>query len=300
MQANRHPGLAIESWAPRLYSPAVADFTKKVVSSCKGISYSRAKALIFAVAKLAAFAESRGLALTTEVVLQTSVINRYLSSDPKNFNPATLRTIATNLRSVRLNLTQESPPDSIRFERERAKAPYTVNEIDAFLTLAQHQPTVSRRHRANALISLGVGAGLSGADLRYVRGSDISHVSGGLVVHVGGSHPRVVPVLRKFHELLDFAADYAGEAYIVGGVDRARKNITSGLVASLAGGIDLPPLDLRRMRSTWLIFVAEVIGLQAFMAAAGVNCSQRLGDIVSFLPPVGEEDSVRLLSGRRC
>lgn len=132
MQLNSHPGLAIESWTPRLYSQAVADFTKKVVSCCKGINPSRAKALIFAVAKLAAFAESRGLALSTEVVLRPSVINRYLLSDAKDLNPATLRTIATNLRAVCLNLTQESPPDSIRLERERAKAPYTVNEIDAF------------------------------------------------------------------------------------------------------------------------------------------------------------------------
>ncbi len=92
---------------------------------------------------------------------------------------------------------------------------------------------------------------------------------------------------------------HAGEGFIVGGMDRARKNITSGLVAPLAGGIDLAPLCIRWLRSTWLTSVAETIGLRAFMEASGVDCSQRLGDIVSSLPVVDEAESMRLLSGKR-
>ena len=40
------------------------------------------------------------------------------------------------------------------------------------------------------------------------------------------------------------------------------------------------------------------IGLGAFMAAAGISCSQRLGDIVAGLPPVSEPEMVALLGQR--
>ena len=39
-----------------------------------------------------------------------------------------------------------------------------------------------------------------------------------------------------------------------------------------------------RLRSTWLAAVAEGIGLRAFMDAAGICCSQRLGEVVGAQP----------------
>ena len=65
----------------------------------------------------------------------------------------------------------------------------------------------------------------------------------------------------------------------------------------LAGGTDLPRLEQARLRATWLSELAQAIGLGAFMAATGVDCSQRLGDIVSTLAPVAETEAVALLGG---
>lgn len=45
--------------------------------------------------------------------------------------------------------------------------------------------------------------------------------------------------------------------------------------------------------------MAETIGLRAFMDAAGITCSQRLGDLVAGLLPRSEEEAVALLVGRR-
>ena len=42
-----------------------------------------------------------------------------------------------------------------------------------------------------------------------------------------------------------------------------------------------------------------MIGLQAFMAAAGVHCSQRLGDIAAALPRAARREMVTLLGGKR-
>ena len=69
-------------------------------------------------------------------------------------------------------------------------------------------------------------------------------------------------------------------------------------MASLAGGADLARLEQARLRATWLSELAGLIGLPAFMAAAGVDCSQRLGDIVAGLPTPPEAEALGLLGGR--
>ena len=98
--------------------------------------------------------------------------------------------------------------------RERAKAPYSPAEIAAFLALADAQPTVSRRMRAAGLVCLGAGAGLTGADLRGVRGADVVCRSGGVLVDVRGARPRAVPVLARYHQRLLACAEFAGPGLV--------------------------------------------------------------------------------------
>jgi hypothetical protein len=106
----------------------------------------------------------------------------------------------------------------------------------------------------------------------------------------------VVPVRVGYHERLICAAEFAGDDYVTGGFSAARKNVTTDLVSSVAGGLDLPTLETARLRATWLVACAQAIGLDAFMAAAGITCSQRLGDLVSRLVDTDEPRSVALLS----
>jgi len=78
-----------------------------------------------------------------------------------------------------------------------------------------------------------------------------------------------------------------------------RGNITNPLTRSLAGGAGLPALNTSRLRATWLADVARLLGLPEFMHAAGITCSQRLGDIIAALDPAGDEEhAVTLLGGR--
>jgi hypothetical protein len=84
---------------------------------------------------------------------------------------------------------------------------------------------------------------------------------------------------------------------VIGGFSAQRRNVTADLKASVAGGADLPALDTGRLRATWLVEAAGAIGLRAFMDAAGITCSQRLGDLVATLAARTEEDAVALLGG---
>ena len=73
----------------------------------------------------------------------------------------------------------------------------------------------------------------------------------------------------------------------------------AGCRRDLAGGTGLPRLDTSRLRAAWLAEVTELLGLATFMAAAGISCSQRLGDLVAGLEPADEAAAVWLLGAAR-
>jgi integrase len=190
-------------------------------------------------------------------------------------------------------------PADVPLPRERAKQPFSPAQIDGYLALADAQPAAARRMRAAGLVCLGAGAGLIRGDLRAVRGSDIIARSGGVIVAVRGARPRVVPVLSRYHARLLAAAAFAGSGLVTGGIGPDRRNITTPLISALAGGAGLPRLDTSRLRATWLRDCADLLGLATFMHAAGITCSQRLGDLLAGLEPASEPDAVRLLGAAR-
>ena len=108
-----------------------------------------------------------------------------------------------------------------------------------------------------------------------------------------------VPALARYHEPLLESAQFAGDQLVTGGTDPARHNITNPLAGSLAGGTGLPRLEGSRLRATWLADCAQILGLATFLHAAGITCSQRLGDITAALDPGGEAEAVALLGGQR-
>lgn len=284
-----------DRWRPRTVGDDVAAFALTVVGACGPLRGERRKNLLWASAQLGAFSLSVGLALEPGVVFSEAAIERFVVVGTSGFSEATRRTLRTNLRFVARHQGPYRQP--VALVRQRSKAPYTDAEIAAYLALADAQPTEARRQRAGGLISLGAGAGLTGVDLRAVRGSDVIERSGGVVVVVEGRRRRVVPVLAPYAPRALAAGRFAHDGYIVGGVEPTRRNITTSLIASLSGGHDLGRLELARLRATWLATVAERIGLPTLMAAAGITCSQRLGDVVGTLATLEETAAVALLGG---
>ncbi len=286
------------SWRPSSVSPQAAEFARQVVTAAGPHGRERAKNLLWAAGKLADHGIGLGLDPVPGVLLHPSVIERLTAHAP-GLSGVTRRTLRTNLRFIARRVVPQLHPADAPLPRERARAPYSPAEINGYLALADAQPTAARRMRTAGLVCLGAGAGLIRADLRAVRGTDICCRSGGVIVTVRGSRPRVVPVLARYHQPLLAAAAFAGTGLITGGTDPARHNVTNPLARSLAGGTGLPALDTSRLRATWLAGCAERLGLATFMAAAGITCSQRLGDIIAALDPGGEASAVTLLGGQR-
>jgi integrase len=298
LPARRSAGGLIASWRPSSVSPRAADFARAVVTGAAPGGRERAKSLLWAAGKLADYAIGCGLDPVPEVLFHSSVIERFAAGAP-GLSGAARRTLRTNLRFLARRVAPALAPADAPLPRERCKAPYSAAEIAGYLALADAQPALARRMRAGGLVCLGAGAGLIRADLRDVRGSDIIRRSGGVVARVRGNRPRVVPVLARYHDLLLASAAFAGTALITGGRDPGRRNVTTPLLRSLDGGTGLPRLDTSRLRATWLADCAQQIGLATFMHAAGITCSQRLGDLLATLQPAGEAQAVRLLGGTR-
>jgi integrase len=286
----------IAAWRPSSVSPQAAAFARDVIAAAAPGGRERAKNLLWAAGKLADYAASLGLELAPEVVLHPSTAERFTRCAP-GLSGVARRTLRTNLRFIGRRVVPQFYPADLPLPRERAKRPYSRAQIGGFLALADAQPTAGRRMRAAGLVCLGAGAGLIRGDLRDVRGSDVACHCGGVVVTVRGPRPRAVPVLARYHAPLLAAAAFAGTGLICGGADPGRRNITNPLIAALDGGSGLPRLDTSRLRATWLADCAEQLGLATFMHAAGISCSQRLGDLVAGLEPAGEAEAVRLLGG---
>jgi integrase len=288
----------IARWRPSSVSPRAAVFARDVIAAVAPGGQERAKNLLWAAAKLADYAVPLGLDPVPEVLLHPSVIERFAASAP-GLSGVARRTLRTNLRFIARRVVPQLAPADVPLPRERAKKPYSAAEIAGYLALADAQPAAARRMRAAGLVCLGAGAGLIRSDLRAVHGTDVICRSGGVIVAVRGARPRAVPVLSRYHGRLLAAARFAGNAPVCGGADPARRNITTPLTRSLAGGTGLPRLDTSRLRATWLRDCAELLGLATFMHAAGITCSQRLGDLLADLEPAGEQDAVRLLGAAR-
>jgi len=291
-------GLDLSAWVPRGVDRRSGAFAKVVVARADPPTWGRARSLLWAASRLCECALAWGLEPEPSVLLRDGVIERFILTAAVNWSSAARRTVRSNLLFLAHRFFAVAP-DPTALGRERAQEPYSEAELAGYLTLADAQPTAARRARASGLIALGAGAGLIGADLRAVTGNDVVARCGGVLVEVIGSRSRTVPVRAELSERALAAAQWADSGFIVGGAAPNRRNVTSPLIASLAGGADLPRLSLARLRSTWVARCAADIGLATLMAAAGVRCSQRLGDVVAHLDPGDEADAVRLLGGQR-
>jgi hypothetical protein len=286
----------IASWRPSSVRADAASFARAVVAAAGPGGRDRAKNLLWAAGRLADWAIGLGLEPVPGVLLHPSVIERFAAHAP-GLTGVTRRTLRSNLRFIARRVVPQLVPADAPLPRERAKAPYGPAEISGYLALADSQPAAARRMRAAGLVCLGAGAGLIRADLRAVRGTDMTRRPGGVVVTVRGARPRTVPVLARYHGRLLASAAFAGPDPVTSGTDPARKNVTNPLARALAGGTGLPRLDTSRLRATWLAEAAEIVGLATFMHAAGITCSQRLGDIIASLEPGGEAEAMALLGG---
>jgi hypothetical protein len=195
-------------------------------------------------------------------VLLHPVIERFAAHSP-GLSPSARRTLRTNLRFIARRVVPQLRAPDAPLGRERAKPPCTPAEIAGFLALAGAQPAPGRRMRASALICLAAGPADRRGPARRAR------------------HRCCPPLRRRARSRTRRPAPGGagpGPLPRQAAATRTRRNVTCPLVSRLAGGAGLPALDTGRLQPAWLAETAALIGLPAFMRAAGITCPQRPGD----------------------
>lgn len=131
---------AISTWCPQNCSVEATRFARKTVEACGPSSPGRARSLLFATSRLADFGIGVGLEPEPDCLLRQAVIERFTLLC--NFSEPTRRTLRTNLRFVAARVVAKTSPPPVALKRERAKVPYTEEEMAAWL---------ARRHTAHAV-----------------------------------------------------------------------------------------------------------------------------------------------------
>lgn len=134
-------------------------------------------------------------------------------------------------------------------------APYSADEQDEFRTVASQFRATRNDARLEATIGGGLGAGLSPADLRVVRGHHVTRDNrGNVYVHVVGSTlpDRTIAVLPEWADYLHDAARHMGDQLLISGTDDDTRNHSQRITVPLNKFAGLH-ISLRRLRATWLI-----------------------------------------------
>lgn len=106
---------AIAAYAPASLSPAAAAFARSATARAR----ERAKALLYAAGRLAAFGESVGMELRPEALLAEATIERFVLTGCPAVSAATRRTLRTNLRALARGHETPSRPGPTALPRER-------------------------------------------------------------------------------------------------------------------------------------------------------------------------------------
>lgn len=277
----------------------IAEDVRRAVSAA-ATSLESAKTMCSHVAGYAAWLTGEGMPTGAESMSDLETIDRYVEVGMRGRPDGSRATRRAILRRVaeRIDPFPRPRPEPLAYRFVRP--PYESWQVTRFLDLALSQPTMARRRSALAVLALGLGAGLDGRDIGWIRGTDVIFgPDGATVVMVdGGSRPRRVVALDRYAELIRTCADAAGEQLLIGAGTPGGRNVTSVALARLIDDPDLPRLVASRLRSTWLLtHLAAGTPLHVLLPAAGLSTARPLEDLLPLVAAPPEHLVSDLLRG---
>jgi integrase len=231
--------------------------------------------------------------LTHEKVFTRHSIDRFIQLGLTHYTEGA----RANLRSQLLRVA-ESVADSRTAPRKllpmRAalpSVPYSHDEIVSLRSWAATQSTPARRANAWVLLGLGLGAGLSAAEIGELKVGDITAEDWGVEIRVTSGRPRTVPVRRLWEPgLRERRATLTADRFAFReGHTQAYDNLISNFVARSKHTGVRP--QSQRMRATWLVDHLNLgTPVAALIEAAGVDSLESFTRYLGFVHrPSGEE-----------
>ncbi|GIG21757.1 hypothetical protein Cch01nite_24810 [Cellulomonas chitinilytica] len=169
--------------------------------------------------------------------------------------------------------------------------PYAPHEI-AWLEDSVTRNEGLARVNGEALLVLGLGAGLAGRDA-LVRARDCQLSALGIEITVDGRH---VPVLARYEGRLLNLLEHAEPDDILLGSQARNKNAVNAAAARVKIAEGGPALEPGRMRNTWILeHLAAGVDVKVLMRAAGLKTLTPISDLAAFLPDLPHNDAFAML-----
>jgi len=241
-----------------------------------------------------------GYPLTREVVLRRDIIAESIEARMQNYATSSRATARSRLFRVS-DALGTGPARHVRVPSYAYRppiAPYTSREVASLWWWAEHQRTEYRRINAHILLALGLGGGLSPAEVIALRARDVHVDDAGVVLHVTGERPRAVPMLQAWEDTVAALARatlrpdlflFAPRRATDGG-----RNLVSNFVAKTAR---LPfPIQVPRMRATWIVtHLTHGTPLQPLAKACGFDEPRALAPYLAHVPAPASGDLRQML-----
>ena len=291
----------ILGYRPKKIDPAVWDTVRlavvEIVVRSEPSTPVHAQHRMLPVARLAAWAHSRGVSLDAETLLSERVVEEWarqaLSSGEPNKSVATYRSV---LRTVAAGL---AGPGAVKptatISRSGGASPYAPGEDLALRRAVAGQRTPVYRATGCLLYGLSRGAGLASTDLRSLRTGDVCDTADGISISVAD---RTVWVLDGFCDVVRLGLQLdRGDGWLLAGRDGKRRNIGE-YIDRFTVPANTPRLNLARCRATWILdhlnrgtpttVIWEAIGV------AGLGAIER---VIPYADSVDPAIRARLLRG---
>jgi hypothetical protein len=188
-------------------------------------------------------------------------------------------------------------PPRTTFGTSPRLAPYSDAEVRALVGWSHGLPTERMRDNAQTLLGLGLGAGLTSAEINESKCNWLEHAYRGLAIGVPSERPRRVPVVAEWTWAVEAALVRSGDLLFL----PDRTSVTNKHVSRFVEGLprhDAPKLSARRLRATWIVGRLDArVPLNALAAAAGV-LPEILAEYVPYMAAVSEAVAEDALRGR--
>ena len=277
-QRAYRPQLPAKDWQ------AISAYVYDVVDRAEPLVVYSARELYPAVTRLTHFARTEYAPLTDDAVFDPYMVNRFIIHHLAGYNRASRNTIRARLRRVSEALLCDGAVGKFRaLGKADAVRPYTEAEQAALEGWSRAQTSAERRTSAAALLSLGFGAGLTGAEIIRLRLENVATTDTTCVVRIIGEGARDVPVLHEWSAgLRSRYVHLNGQGWAFRAEQRGSNvNLITDFVSRTA-----PPMEIqtRRMRATWLVGHLEAgTPLKTLLRVAGLQSAEALDRILPFV-----------------
>lgn len=277
-----------EDWAP------VAEFTRAVAVDVHPADDRRAVEALRTLSQFVVWAHREAVPLDREQVFTPDVVDRYIQVGCAHLCESSRATRRSDLRRFGATVTRKAPwePPAPRMRSDQQIDPYTHDEVGRILEVAGQQRTPTQRRRMQALLALGLGAGLYPRESWKVTTEDLVDRHGYLCLSVPGEHARTIPVSAPHDETLRRIREEDPGSTILGFVapawDRSR---LSKLISGIELPADCPPVRMSRLRVTWVTHHLEHgVHLGALAHLAGVQSWKLFGHVMAHMRPLPEDE----------